>query len=1375
MVADTMLHANNATTSTTPPAASGPSSAHSAPISAAATTTSSSSGHGSSGHGHGPRLHRHSKGPQQAPPDAATTNAHSGDDQGTGAKSTAVATTTAGSDESQRQVSAGNGTSTAIGQRSSATSHPVPSTTITAANTATPPPTQRQSRFQTTASASSSSPASASPSPSGLRGNRKMPLLDTLRTRNIVDKGDTLAHISDADLVSASVPRSPRSPIDAKRPRPLSFNDSPLSKGVRSGTASVGSPTVAVHSQGPFFAGLHASAAAGSGNSGGGGSGAQGASDAPQAAQVPPTQPASVTTDQQPQQPMLSLSCSSPRTLGRRKPNMPAGTSAVRTSFSATGAIDELALSKSMGRSLAETHESKRLSRSSNAGTSGDMDEHVHAAGMNAAMPPASVSHDPPASTAVHAATRNRSSSGDEPDSEPAVEPGGKPASSSSAADRRIMFARAKGSSFGGSTASGAGGSPSTSPSLPVRALRLANPAAGRSMTQLNAAGTGKTSASGSSDAGVDGAGGSGSAGDVQHADADTARTSTGGGGGLVVMRPTAEALLARSMNNKSLLKAIAAAGSNTELLKRASSQSGLGLRASPGAASVPSSASTAATSVGAQTASTVTGSNDPSGGPDTAGRRKLQPRTILPSRTATDTDAEDYLRDARNALAGGIAANAPDQADQAQSTLQMQASGSNALASTGGGGGSGGSSPSASPQISSLGRPRVQDGQANPAAVATAATVAETAATATPAQNAADKRELFGRPKSASGSSSLLNSNTTSPTLSPRTRRNTGANRDAAAGLDTELARTGSTKSEMFKTFRGKNGLSKELAIALQNALEGTALMDGPKVVNHKEELIRQRARNQWAFALTRVRDQVRKTHVAKEAFVPTNVDVLTMLAQLNKEATEALNHLRGVGVPQSGLSETERIKTMARIIRVPWELRTEAQSRSLFNMLGQLPAFSRFSANVRQELLKYVKFDELGPGRIIIKSGQMCMSCYVIVVGSCIAKADHQLDSAGVPIVAPPYNLTSGASFGEFSLSSDSDKRTVTVTSLTTCFLLRFERDDFKKVMLKYANKELNARVTFLRTVLAFEDTPDDVLQALSRVLQPLTIAPDAVIVEGGAQDFVYFVKNGQVKVFREIPFLKDLSAAEASAVQAAASKASHAAGAPHTPPVTTESAHGAVPYRYGDPYNTATHRLVKLALAIGDMVPGDFFPRLHMTPTDALDFRVQGVPPSKLGILMAAVESRGAKSDAHPKVDLALSLHMGSLPAGSVGQTQGSPFLQPAGQSAKQQQPPPPPQQQQQQQQQQPTGGTFASYSELERFAGTLDIRVVAPQRCECFRIARFDLVSTVDEATLARLCNPRFEGMLGVDIETIQKAYLNQKAWKDIKGGLVDKRK
>ncbi|KAL2919282.1 hypothetical protein HK105_200925 [Polyrhizophydium stewartii] len=547
--------------------------------------------------------------------------------------------------------------------------------------------------------------------------------------------------------------------------------------------------------------------------------------------------------------------------------------------------------------------------------------------------------------------------------------------------------------------------------------------------------------------------------------------------------------------------------------------------------------------------------------------------------------------------------------------------------------------------------------------------------------------------------------------------------------------SRAGPRSRERAYSNREKVSKSRDEILRSHNALIRGLNSRGESVstLEHKEAKtasqlsIRSRARMLWSFALTQVADQVHKSAVVRGVFEPTHVDTLTMLAQLNKEATEALNQLRGMGPTQSGLSAIERMKNIESIIMTPWEARSDAQTRSLFNMLGQLSSFSRFSAATRQELLKYVKFDKFGPGRVVIKSGQLCLSCYILLEGTCLAKPDFRVDISGAAVVTPPYEITSGQFFGEFSLTSRSERRTVTVTTLTKCHVLRIEREDFKRVMQTTSGSEHNERLSFLREVAAFERTSDEVMRELVLVMQLITVAPDAVVLKPGETEFVYFLKHGLLRATREVRFLKDIG--KGGAASGATCGASVPQGAPSgsaaatSPPAQRKEAadpmSGIIPFQYGQRYDAQVQQVVKFDLRIGDITPGQFFPRIFMLPEEIIDFRVQDVPASKIAILAAAQEARGCTAELRQQAERG-----------------DDPIMQ-------------------------------QEYVAIERFAASLDLQVTAPQRCECYRIARFDLISAVDDDTLARLCNPFYEGLLGVSMDEIQRSFISQRVWDGFK--------
>ncbi|KAI9206772.1 uncharacterized protein BJ171DRAFT_579738 [Polychytrium aggregatum] len=459
------------------------------------------------------------------------------------------------------------------------------------------------------------------------------------------------------------------------------------------------------------------------------------------------------------------------------------------------------------------------------------------------------------------------------------------------------------------------------------------------------------------------------------------------------------------------------------------------------------------------------------------------------------------------------------------------------------------------------------------------------------------------------------------------------------------------------------------------------------------------QTSSEKWTYVLHRVMKMVRSVYAFKDPVNPANKSALQNISSIGTVVAAMESNLLPTN-PNRIVTLSDQLHEMKvrneslmaakvkHIVTMPPANRTDDDRKLLDQLLCRLPSFSKFSRKLRMNLAKIMHWEYFGPGRTIIRRGYPSISMYFIVTGLC--------QSTTLTNINEHIHLSPGDQFGEFSLSAPGEIRTVTVSSLSAVELLRIDKDDYITMFGENDPASIGSRASFFQKLPYFASTDELLLSRLCQVSHIVKFEPGASIVKpgGAGHEHVFILLRGQCRAMRIVPFLKLSS---------------------------SSLAREPIPYQFGTQVPEG-YEVVNEVLAIGDLIPGDYFPKLHILQEDSFYYRSQDVDIAIVNLLLAFV-LKCAGITAWPSRDF-----------------NANPGLR-----------------------------NHRKTSMMENMAAGLDLSVITIQRVECVMFTKLDFLRAIDLESLKTMIE--HEGLLGVSISELQEKFLTRKNWEGYKRKVV----
>ncbi|KAJ1568442.1 hypothetical protein HK096_006472, partial [Nowakowskiella sp. JEL0078] len=564
------------------------------------------------------------------------------------------------------------------------------------------------------------------------------------------------------------------------------------------------------------------------------------------------------------------------------------------------------------------------------------------------------------------------------------------------------------------------------------------------------------------------------------------------------------------------------------------------------------------------------------------------------------------------------------------------------------------------------------------------------------------------------------------------------------------EIASSGSNDFHRASTISGMRPIRRKSSVNMLS--------------RNTEDIVKEKnmALVRWKFVLETVQKMVRATRMFK---ITTNISDTFEQYSVDGMDDSMTHQLQLINLKEEAMI----IAKLRSIIKTPVDSRTEEQIKVLDKVLNRLPGFLKFPKPLRPKLNQIVKLDSVHANRTIIREGHIPQGFYFLISGDCYA---FQGQKPANPVKSALYTgdqsittslartnvryLRQGELFGEFAISNDDEKRTYTVHTQTACEILRIDVVDYCRVIYEIESEKmlteqfgsskgpdsLGARIEFLQRIPVFKNADSEVIKGLARTCQRIKFEPGSTILSPKRNletDMIYFLLNGQCKLFRILSFLRCIKYGTAAGKLVNGKDSNDASGV--------------VPYIPGEPVPDG-YIVDKKLVSVGELSPGDFFPGQFILRREILQLKASKISGRKIKILVERMEKlRSRSKERLQKFERNLIEESDGLSINTMKhqRSQGVDYHS----ESKIYLP-----DKSDRQSFSYFGNDQFNFTEEELAAG-LDFSVCAKQGVECLVVSRVDLLRRIGEENLKLFVEN--EGPLGVAVEEIQENFLTRKIW------------
>lgn len=171
--------------------------------------------------------------------------------------------------------------------------------------------------------------------------------------------------------------------------------------------------------------------------------------------------------------------------------------------------------------------------------------------------------------------------------------------------------------------------------------------------------------------------------------------------------------------------------------------------------------------------------------------------------------------------------------------------------------------------------------------------------------------------------------------------------------------------------------------------------------------------------------------------------------------------------------------------------------------------------------DICNHVSLECASAGTRLLKCGDVPRDCYVIVSGQCRAEVQYSYIKNGKKKTKVKFlsTMSKRTLFGELSLIFE-QTRTATVIATQPTMLLVIPGEVFKTCMKSALLSKINTLIEFYKQLKYLKTIPDSTLMLLASRSYMQTLQPTTVVaIQDQPCKKAYFVKNGRVKVVREM----------------------------------------------------------------------------------------------------------------------------------------------------------------------------------------------------------------------------------------------------------------
>lgn len=201
----------------------------------------------------------------------------------------------------------------------------------------------------------------------------------------------------------------------------------------------------------------------------------------------------------------------------------------------------------------------------------------------------------------------------------------------------------------------------------------------------------------------------------------------------------------------------------------------------------------------------------------------------------------------------------------------------------------------------------------------------------------------------------------------------------------------------------------------------------------------------------------------------------------------------------------------------------RTIEDIREIASYIYSIKFFETLRENkpVFHECCTYLVYECFGPGEFVFKFGDYGDKFYILLQGEvCVlvpAKAGEGTELKEI------LTLKSGSSFGDMALI-DNKPRAASIRTLDSCHFAVLDRSNYQRILASIMKQKKMELVDFLQNQSIFKGFTKGSLAKLSYCFEEKSYSKNCILYKEGTRvDFLYLIKQGDVKLTKKISFKK------------------------------------------------------------------------------------------------------------------------------------------------------------------------------------------------------------------------------------------------------------
>ncbi|EAR83882.2 cyclic nucleotide-binding domain protein (macronuclear) [Tetrahymena thermophila SB210] len=221
----------------------------------------------------------------------------------------------------------------------------------------------------------------------------------------------------------------------------------------------------------------------------------------------------------------------------------------------------------------------------------------------------------------------------------------------------------------------------------------------------------------------------------------------------------------------------------------------------------------------------------------------------------------------------------------------------------------------------------------------------------------------------------------------------------------------------------------------------------------------------------------------------------------------------------------EQFQIEELRKLLTVPPEERTDQNIQEIAKQVSGIQFLSKYKHSQEfKDICRYLYIKSLDTRQYVFKQGDIGDAFYIILSGGVTIYIDEPTEYKNFMQLKEKNRLVRGAAFGEIALITNS-KRTATIMANQPTELIILEKDVFQAFIKEKKTLHLQKLQSFLENMNLFTLLPENILLEITTKCQIKKYPSNTIIMrQGDDAAAIYFVRRGQVKAVKCIPFKYD-----------------------------------------------------------------------------------------------------------------------------------------------------------------------------------------------------------------------------------------------------------